>query len=226
MLSAQNISKSYWRGQQELKILEHIDFEVGAGENVSIVGPSGAGKSTLLHILGTLDRPTDGRVFFEGTDLFSLGEDAMAQFRNRTMGFVFQFHHLLSEFTALENVALPLRIQGLKAREAQGRAEKWLMEMGLASRVHHYPSEMSGGEQQRVAIARALVCEPKILFADEPTGNLDSKNSRMVQDLMFEIQAKLGLTLIVVTHDSQFAHRFGRRLHLADGRWQLEAPQF
>lgn len=219
LLRAQGIRKSYPQGAGELSILKGLDLEVRAGESVSIVGASGSGKSTLLHILGTLDRPNAGEVFFEGESLFVRDEETLAHFRNTKMGFVFQFHHLLAEFTAVENVMMPCRIAGEDKETARAKALELLERIGLGSRADHYPSQLSGGELQRVAIARALVRRPLILFADEPTGNLDSQNSQMIQKLFFELKDQYGLTLIVVTHDAGFADRFGRRMRISDGQW-------
>jgi lipoprotein-releasing system ATP-binding protein len=172
-----------------------------------------------LHILGTLDRPTSGELFFQGRSLFSMGDEELAKFRNQEMGFVFQFHHLLSEFNALENVMIPARIAGMDKTEALGRAEGLMKQMGLTTRMLHFPSQLSGGELQRVAIARALICRPQILFADEPTGNLDSQNSGMIQDLFFQLKESLGLALVVVTHDPNFSRKFGKVHRISDGRW-------
>ena len=215
MLRASRVEKYYG----DLGILKGLDFEVVAGEAVCILGSSGAGKSTFLHILGTLDRPTRGHVYFRGEDLFSKSDAEMSQFRQKNLGFVFQFHHLLSEFTALENVMMPGRIAGLYAKDCKARAESLLDFLGLSSRLSHYPSELSGGEKQRVAIARALFHKPTLLLADEPTGNLDSENSLKIQDLFFQLKQELGLTLIVVTHDTRFASRFPRSVRMADGQW-------
>lgn len=201
-------------------MLHSVDLDLVPGESVCIMGSSGAGKSTLLHILGTLDRPSSGSVFWGERDLSQLSDEALAQFRNQKMGFVFQFHHLLSEFTALENVMVPCRIAGMSAKESRTVAEKWLEELGLKDRSNHFPSELSGGEQQRVSIARALVRQPEILFADEPTGNLDSVNSQNLQKLFLELRTRHRLTLLVVTHDSAFSAGFDRTLFMKDGRWQ------
>ncbi len=219
ILSGRGLYKTYDSGEMKVEILKGLDLDIYPGEALCIVGASGAGKSTLLHILGTLDAPTAGSVFFSGRNLSLLSDIELARFRNSTLGFVFQFHHLLSEFTALENVELPARIGGLSEGEARSRAEELLGIMGLTSRRQHYPSQLSGGEQQRVAIARALVQRPQILLADEPTGNLDMQNGRMIQDLFFALRDRLGLTLVVVTHDQQFASRFPRRLQMKDGHW-------
>lgn len=218
-LVARGVTKSYPMAGGRLEILKGIDLTVEKGEAVSIVGSSGAGKSTLLHILGTLDRPTLGKVLHRGLDLTKMSDDEVAAHRNSTMGFVFQFHHLLAEFSALENVAMPLRIGGANPAAALQGAEEQLVRMGLKDRLHHRPSELSGGEQQRVAIARSIVRKPEILFADEPTGNLDTQNAARIQDLLFELQRSLGLTLVVVTHDAAFAARFPRALRMRDGQW-------
>lgn len=219
LLSVRQIHKSFRQGGRELEILRGLSFELAEGDDVCIVGASGAGKSTFLHIIGTLERPTAGQIFYRDENLQDKKDDELALFRNRKLGFVFQFHYLMSEFTALENVMMPLRIGGVSAREANSRAEKLLDLMGLKPRLHHYPSELSGGEQQRVAIARALVCGPEILLADEPTGNLDSHNAKLIQDLFFTVKKELGLTMVAVTHDLAFASRFSRQLRMADGLW-------
>lgn len=215
MIRASRVEKSYG----SLKILKGLDFDVVAGEAVCILGASGAGKSTFLHILGTLDRPTRGTVYFNGEDLFTKSDAELSAFRSQKLGFVFQFHHLLSEFTALENVMLPGRIAGLNHRDCRQRAQGLLEYLGLAHRLTHYPSELSGGEQQRVAIARSLFHKPALLLADEPTGNLDSENSQKIQDLFFQLKEEMGLTLIVVTHDTRFSARFRRSVRMADGSW-------
>lgn len=219
LLSVQCATKSYPMGKGRLEVLRGINLEVQRGEAVCIVGPSGSGKSTLLHIVGTLDRPTLGKVIFKGVDLTRESDEKLAQFRNQSMGFVFQFHHLMSEFSALENVMMPCRIAGLSLKESRFQAETLLDQMGLAQRLNHFPSEMSGGEQQRVAIARALVRKPEVLFADEPTGNLDTANATRIQDLFFDLKNVLNLTLVVVTHDPVFAQKFPRVLKMRDGLW-------
>jgi lipoprotein-releasing system ATP-binding protein len=215
MIRATKIEKSY--GQ--LQILRGLDFEVAQGEAVCILGASGAGKSTFLQILGTLDRPTRGTVTFQGEDLFAKSDADLSAFRARKLGFVFQFHHLLSEFNALENVMMPGRISGLSVTESRARATQLLDYLGLSARLTHYPSQLSGGEQQRVAIARSLFHRPQLLLADEPTGNLDSENSLRIQDLFFQLKEEMGLTLVVVTHDQRFAQRFPRSVKMADGHW-------
>ncbi|HMN67939.1 MAG TPA: ABC transporter ATP-binding protein [Bdellovibrionales bacterium] len=215
MIRASRIEKSY--GQ--LQILKGLDFEVVQGEAVCILGASGAGKSTFLHILGTLDRPTRGTVTFAGEDLFAKNDAELSAFRSQKLGFVFQFHHLLSEFTAIENAMMPGRIVGQSVSDSRARAAALLDYLGLSHRLEHYPSELSGGEQQRVAIARALFHKPAVLLADEPTGNLDSENSQKIQDLFFRLKEEMGLTLVVVTHDQRFAQRFPRSVKMADGHW-------
>ena len=229
ILRLEKVSKTYDRigakyqsaeqSASKLQVLKSIDFEVYAGEAVCILGASGAGKSTLLHILGTLDRPTEGRVLYNDADMAKESDERLARFRNKELGFVFQFHHLLSEFSALENVMLPARFAGQSEAQARERALELLQLLGVADRRDHFPSELSGGEQQRVAVARALVQRPKILLADEPTGNLDTKNSEQIQELFFQFRLKFGITLIVVTHDVNFASRFPRRMVLKDGHW-------
>lgn len=219
ILRAKHLTKKYPQGASELEILKGIDFQIMPGESVSIVGSSGAGKSTLLHLLGTLDRPSSGEIYFEGQLLNEKNDEELASFRNQKMGFVFQFHHLLKEFNAVENVMMPLRISGKSKSEARDRAADLLQTLGLAERMNHFPSELSGGELQRVAIARALSCSPRILFADEPTGNLDSANGEKIRELFFTLKERFGLTLIVVTHDVQFASKFHRCLRLHDGKW-------
>ncbi|MCE3010423.1 MAG: ABC transporter ATP-binding protein [Proteobacteria bacterium] len=219
LLSAKQISKSFAQGTGRLQILNQVDFELKEGEAICIVGASGAGKSTLLHILGSLDKPDSGDIFYQGRSLLGLSDEELAQFRARELGFVFQFHHLLTEFTAIENVMLPLRMNGESASAAAAKAEDILRQLGLIDRAKHYPSQLSGGELQRVSIARALVKRPKILLADEPTGNLDSVNSQQIQDLFFYLKELFGLSLVVVTHDTHFAKKFARVMLMADGRW-------
>ncbi len=219
LLSVQCVTKSYPMGASRLEVLRGISLDIAVGEAVCIVGSSGAGKSTLLHILGTLDKPTLGKVIFKGKDLTRESDESLAEFRNRSMGFVFQFHHLMSEFNALENVMMPCRISGMSIRESKIESEKLLELLGLGSRLKHFPSELSGGEQQRVAIARALVRRPEVLFADEPTGNLDTANAGRIQDLFFELKTRMNLTLVVVTHDAAFAQKFPRILRMRDGLW-------
>lgn len=215
IISASNISKSF--GQ--LQVLKDVDFSARAGEVVSITGASGAGKTTLLQILGTLSRPDAGSLEIDGTSVLDLGGNALAAFRGRRIGFVFQFHHLLPEFSSLENVMIPALIAGRSGRDARREAESLLGRMGLLERASHKPSELSGGEQQRVAIARALVNHPAVLFADEPTGNLDSATKEEIHKLFFELRDSLGQTIIIVTHDPALAALCDRSLTMKDGRF-------
>lgn len=221
LLRAQAIRKVYKTGKAELEILKGLDLSVQRGEALCIVGSSGAGKSTLLHILGTLDSPTTGEVFFEGKSLAKKTDDELSLFRNQTLGFVFQFHYLLPEFSALENVMLPARLGGDSKKEARSKAEGLLIDLGLGHRLEHVPSELSGGEQQRVAIARALVQSPRVLLADEPTGNLDTETGAKIRELFFELRKERNLTLIVVTHDMQWTSGFDRVLRMKDGLWAI-----
>jgi len=191
---------------------------VHAGEMLAVEGASGAGKSTLLHILGTLDRPTEGKVFFQGQDLFDRTEAELAELRNRHIGFVFQLHHLLPEFSALENTLMPALIQGWPLKKAEKDAERTLVQLGLQDRLHHKPGQLSGGEQQRVAVARALMLNPKVILADEPTGNLDTQIGEEVHNLLLRINREQGITIIIVTHNPLLATRMTRRVRLADGR--------
>lgn len=214
MLTAKNIQKHYGR----LEVLKGVDIELSKGEIVSIVGPSGSGKSTLLHILGTLDRADRGEVSVNGQNMNSLSDRQMAGFRNRNIGFVFQSHHLLPEFTALENVCIPGWIAGKSRKEVSSRAKELLQTMGLSERFENKPSELSGGEQQRVAVARALINKPLIVFADEPTGNLDSANARELHQLFFELRKQIGQTFLIVTHNEELARMSDRVLHMKDGR--------
>ncbi len=222
LIDAQGIEKTYGTDHNKLHVLKGIDLTLKKREAVCIRGASGAGKSTLLHILGTLDRPDKGRLLYNGQDLFSYNEEKLAQFRNLKMGFVFQFHYLLNEFSALENVMMPGRIAGDLKSKVKEKALALLEELKVVDRRFHYPKQLSGGEQQRVAIARALMQNPEILFADEPTGNLDTKNGKKIQDLFFELQKSKGLSLLVVSHDLRFSSRFLRTLNLVDGMWSTE----
>jgi lipoprotein-releasing system ATP-binding protein len=218
LIQVQQLFKSYGNGGKCVEVLKGVDLTFSRGEKAAIVGASGVGKTTLLHILGTLDRPTAGKVFYEGKDVFTLNEGDLAFFRNREIGFVFQFHHLLPEFNALENTMMPCLIQGIPKKEAASRAETILTLVGLKERLSHKPGELSGGEQQRVAVARALVLEPKVLLADEPTGNLDTKIGESVFDLLHEINQIKGVTLIVVTHNLKLAEKLSRQIQLLDGK--------
>jgi len=201
-----------------VEVLKGVELTFFRGEKAAIVGASGVGKTTLLHVLGTLDRPTAGKVLFEGKDIYTLNERDLAFFRNREIGFVFQFHHLLPEFNALENTMMPCLIQGIPKEESVSRAEGILTLVGLKERFSHKPGELSGGEQQRVAVARALVLEPKVLLADEPTGNLDTKTGESVFDLLQELNRIKGVTLIVVTHNLKLAEKLSRQIQLIDGK--------
>ncbi len=212
-----DLSKAFLHGGRTLSVLRGVNFELRPGEIASVVGASGAGKSTLLHVLGTIDLPTAGSIHFDGADVTRLGAAALADFRNRQIGFVFQFHHLLPEFTALENVMMPGLILRLPRAECVARARQMLSRLGLADRLTHRPGELSGGEQQRVALARALLLQPRLLLADEPTGNLDTKTGREMHQLFFELNRELGMTLLIVTHNPELAAQTGRRLRMVDG---------
>ncbi len=220
LLQVRDLRKSFLTERTRIDVLNGIDVSVGEGDTIALVGASGAGKSTLLHVIGTLDRPTSGEVLFRGNDVFKMGNGELASFRNRSIGFVFQFHHLLPEFTALENVMMPALIGGVAKEEALESAANLLKDVGLSHRLTHKPGELSGGEQQRVAIARALVMSPALLMADEPTGNLDRNTSEEVHDLLSGIQERTGLTLIIVTHNERLADRMGKTIRLVDGRIQ------
>ena len=218
LLKARGLTKSYRSGERELPVLRGVDLDVGRGEMLAIVGSSGVGKSTLLHLLGTLDIPDQGSVVLGGRSLFELEEEVRGRLRNQTIGFVFQFHHLLPEFTALENVAMPLLIGRRTKEEASAKASELLGALGLSDRADHRPSQLSGGEQQRVAVARALAGEPSLLLADEPTGNLDSSNSRDLIALMKEMHGSRDLTSVLVTHSEAIAQSCDRILYMEDGK--------
>ena len=217
LVEIRGLVKNYWLEDHEIQVLRGIDLDIYRGERISIIGRSGSGKSTFLHVVGTLDVPHAGSVRFMGVDVFQKPPAHLAAFRNKAIGFVFQFHHLLPEFSALENVAMPGMIQRMSPSEAQDRARKMLDTVGLSHRVDHRPGELSGGEQQRVAIARALVLEPQLLLADEPTGNLDEASAAGIHDLLDEMNARTGLTIVLVTHSSRLAERMPRRLNMAEG---------
>jgi lipoprotein-releasing system ATP-binding protein len=217
LLEARGLHKSYWLGEKEIHVLRGASFSLRAGEMVSLVGPSGVGKSTFLHVVGTLDPPTAGSVLFDGQDAFEMGEEQLARFRNRNVGFVFQFHYLLPEFTALQNAAMPGLISRLSREEADRVAREMLELVGLGHRLDHRPGELSGGEQQRVALARALVLKPRLLLADEPTGNLDEATGEGIHQLLLDLNRRLGIAAIVVTHNPRLAERMPRRLRLHEG---------
>ncbi len=214
----EGLTKAYLHGGKRLEVLRGLELEIAAGEIVALTGPSGAGKSTFLHVVGTLDAPTHGRVLFDGEDVFARGEDALADFRNETVGFVFQSHHLLPELTALENAMMPALVRRLARAEARRRAEEVLALVGLSDRVDHKPGELSGGEQQRVALARALALRPRLLLADEPTGNLDPVTAEGIHRLLQDLNARLGITMVIVSHNERLAGELPRRLRLTAGR--------
>ena len=218
MITIKNIKKSFG----SLEVLKGIDLSIEKGEIVSIVGPSGAGKTTLLQIIGTLDRPDSGSVYVDNVDVTKLSQKKLSDFRNRHIGFVFQFHQLLPEFTAIENIMIPAYIAGINTKEARRRAEELLQFMGLADRAKHKPNELSGGEKQRVAVARALINNPDVILADEPSGSLDSKNKEELHQLFFDLRDKYGQTFVIVTHDEGLASITDRTIHMRDGL--LETP--
>jgi lipoprotein-releasing system ATP-binding protein len=217
-IRVEGLAKTYQHGGKRLDVLRGLDLEIAAGELVALTGPSGAGKSTFLHVLGTLDAPTHGTVRFDGEDVFARGEDALSDFRNETIGFVFQSHHLLPEFTALDNAMMPALVRRQPRAEARRRAEEMLGLVGLGERMDHRPGELSGGEQQRVALARALCLRPRLLLADEPTGNLDPRTADGIHALLADLNARLGITAVVVTHNERLAESLPRRLRLDAGR--------
>ncbi len=210
--------KDIWKSFGELEVLKGVHLEVKKGEIVAIIGKSGAGKTTLLQIIGTLDRPTKGEVLIDGTNVFTLGEKELAAFRNRHIGFIFQFHQLLPEFTALENVCIPAMIAREKESDYKPRAEKLLRDLGLGERMNHKPNELSGGEKQRVAAARALMMQPSIILADEPTGSLDEKNKEELSELLIHLRQEYGQTILLVTHDKELASIADRIIEIKDGR--------
>jgi len=217
LVEAREVHKSYWLGEKEIHVLRGASFSLGGGEMASLVGPSGVGKSTFLHVIGTLDPPTRGSVLFDDRDAFAMTEEELAAFRNSSIGFVFQFHYLLPEFTALENTSMPGLINRLPREQAEAQAKEMLEIVGLEHRLDHKPGELSGGEQQRVALARALMLKPRLLLADEPTGNLDEATGEGIHQLLVELNQRLGIAAIVVTHNPRLAERMPRRLRLAEG---------
>ena len=224
VLEAREVQKNFTQGPVILEVLRGLNFCASAGERIAIVGASGSGKTTLLQILGGLDRPTTGHVFVSGQDIHELSEDARGMLRNRALGFVYQFHHLLPEFSAVENVAMPLLIRRTPVAEARDRATEILERVGLGRRLEHRPYQLSGGERQRAAVARALVTEPRIILADEPTGNLDGQNAEGVFELMLELNRERGTSLVVVTHDLRLANRMERVYEIQGGRLGDRTP--
>lgn len=218
LVKIENLQRSFKIDSVTIEVLKGIDLEIKKGEILAVIGASGVGKSTLLHILGTLERPTSGKVFFNEKDIFKLNNDELARFRNKTIGFVFQFHHLLSEFTALENTMMPALINGLSQIDAEKKAKALLEEVGIGKRLHHKPGKLSGGEQQRVAIARALVLSPELVLADEPTGNLDTHTGDDIHKLLKEINKTKGTAFVLVTHNEKLASRADRIIKMVDGR--------
>jgi lipoprotein-releasing system ATP-binding protein len=217
LLKAEGLNKSFFDAGLEVRVLRALELEVRTGEEIAIVGQSGTGKSTLLHVLGSLETPTAGKVYFEGQDLFALGERALAEFRNLKLGFVFQFHYLLADFTALENVMMPALIARKTEQEAARRAAEVLELVGLADKLRRRPAELSGGEQQRVAVARAVVLHPRLVLADEPTGNLDPQTADEVHQLLHLLNRQLGITLVIATHNESLTRSMGRALRMREG---------
>ena len=213
LIKLEGIRKQYGN----LEVLKGIDLIVNKADFISLVGASGAGKSTLLHIIGTLDKPSSGKILFDGKDIFAMNDRNLSEFRNKNIGFIFQFHHLLAEFTAKENICIPAFIRGVSKHEAEKKADQLLEMLGLSERAEHKPSELSGGEQQRIAVARALINSPEILLADEPSGNLDSENATELHKLFFRLRNELNITCIIVTHNEEFAHMAERQLKMIDG---------
>ncbi|MFZ3065829.1 MAG: ABC transporter ATP-binding protein [Nitrospirota bacterium] len=218
LVKIENLQRSFKIDSVTIEVLKGIDLEIEKGEILAVIGASGVGKSTLLHILGTLERPTSGKVYFNEKDIFKLNNDELARFRNKTIGFVFQFHHLLSEFTALENTMMPALISGLSQNDAEKKAKVLLEEVGIGKRLHHKPGKLSGGEQQRIAIARALVLSPELVLADEPTGNLDTHTGEEIHRLLKEINKTKETTFVLVTHNEKLASKADRIIKMVDGR--------
>jgi lipoprotein-releasing system ATP-binding protein len=218
LLSVRDLHKSFFEGGSEIHVLRGIDLDLNVGERLAIIGESGVGKSTLLHILGTLDRPSRGKILYDGRELPLGDELALCKFRNQQIGFIFQFHYLLPDFSALENVMFPALIQGMDSGPAQAEAERLLESVGLKDRMSHRPGKLSGGEQQRVAVARAVILKPRLLLADEPTGSLDLRIGEEVQDLLFRLNEESRIALVVATHNREFAAKIGRRAELRAGQ--------
>jgi lipoprotein-releasing system ATP-binding protein len=218
LVQVEGLCKTFVSDGKKVEVLQDLSLDIEKGEVLNILGASGAGKSTLLHILGALDHPTRGKVVYGKVNIFKLGDREMARFRNKNVGFVFQFHHLLGDFNALENAMMPCLVAGMSSAEAQKRAKKVLTDMGLAKRLEHKPGELSGGEQQRVAVARAIVLSPEIVLADEPTGNLDTKTGEEVYSLLMNLNKEHGMTMVIVTHNLKLAEKKGRRVTLRDGK--------
>ena len=217
ILSCQQLTKRYKQGELDVEVLKGVNLSIAAGERVAIMGASGSGKSTLLHLLGGLDKPTSGEVVLDGVNLNKVSATKLARLRNKSLGFIYQSHHLLGEFTVLENVAMPLLIGGESVKQARIRAGALLQRVGLGHRIQHKPGELSGGERQRAAVARALINQPALILADEPTGNLDSKTAEQVYQLMLELNQELNVSFLVVTHDHELAAKMGQVLHMEDG---------
>lgn len=225
LISIRNLTKTFWKNSVRVDALRGINLNIEKGESLAIHGVSGAGKSTLLHIMGALERPTTGVVYYNGEDIFKWDDVKLAAFRNHRIGFVFQFHNLLPEFTALENVIMPLLIAGLPKKEATKKGYMILEELGLKDRIYHRPGELSGGEQQRVAVARAIIMEPDVILADEPTGNLDTETGKKIEDTLMNLNKTKNITLVVVTHNRNLANRMDKQIGLRDGKI-LTSEQF
>lgn len=218
MIKVLNLCKSYFLEAEEVKVLRNLNLEIKRGESISIVGKSGVGKSTLIHIIGAIDTPSSGRVFFENSDIHAMSPNKLAEFRNKNIGFVFQFHHLLNDFTALENVAMPALIRGTPQEETNRNAREILEMVGLGDRIKHKPGELSGGEQQRVAVARAISLKPSLVLADEPTGNLDSQTGQQIFKILLNLCTDQKISLVIVTHDENLAAKTDRCLRIVDGK--------